>query len=530
MKSRCGLFINLGGILLPFLYLYYEYLKYRDDFIEHLKDLSHFSLFHLIILLFPILAFIVSRIINQREELIKRLRDKENELRDIFDNAPDGYQITKGDMRIMDVNKEWLRILGYNREDVIGRYFYEFIPQESRDIYFEKLNNLKREGIVEDCELELLKKNGVRVPSVLNARAMFDDKGDILYVRCILRDVTKSKELEKRIERASKEWRSTFDAIPNGVMLLDSEFRIMRLNKYMESITGMAIRDMIGKKCYEIMHMKDIPLKDCPLKASLMSSKSESIEYYHEGLKRYFKIQCVPQRFDGDIYYIHTMSDITELKEKEIKLTEAKDALFNMLDDLNEAYNELRTIHKQLIYAFANAIDAKSSWTKGHSERVAYYAEKIGHAIGLDEDDIEKLIIASLLHDIGKIGTYDTILEKPDKLTDEEFQLIKMHPLKGVEILGPIDGFSDILPIIRHHHERWDGKGYPDGLKGEEIPLLSRIISVVDSFDSMTSERPYRPSPGIQYAISEFKRCAGAQFDPEIVEVFLKVIEELGLK
>jgi len=178
------------------------------------------------------------------------------------------------------------------------------------------------------------------------------------------------------------------------------------------------------------------------------------------------------------------------------------------------------------VEALASAIDAKSPWTKGHSERVTSYAVMIARRMGLPEAEVEKLKLAGLLHDIGKIGTLEAILDKPGKLTDEEFALIKRHPARGCDILSSIKQFKDILPAIRHHHESLDGKGYPAGLKGDEIPLSARILCVADSFDSMTADRPYRPSPGLGYAVEEFRRCSGSQFDPEVVEAFLEIITE----
>jgi HD-GYP domain-containing protein (c-di-GMP phosphodiesterase class II) len=144
--------------------------------------------------------------------------------------------------------------------------------------------------------------------------------------------------------------------------------------------------------------------------------------------------------------------------------------------------------------------------------------------MGLDAATIEDIRIAGLLHDIGKIGTYDVILDKPGKLTAEEFALVKMHPAKGEEILSPIRQFRHILPFIRGHHEKMDGTGYPDGLKGEEIPLLARILCVADTFDAIMADRPYRPSPGLEYAMSEFTKYAGQQFDPAVTEVFLRIL------
>ncbi|MBI5694264.1 MAG: GAF domain-containing protein [Nitrospirae bacterium] len=181
-----------------------------------------------------------------------------------------------------------------------------------------------------------------------------------------------------------------------------------------------------------------------------------------------------------------------------------------------------------VVTAMASAIDAKSPWTKGHSERVTNYAMMTAARMGLGQKDLDALRLGGLLHDIGKIGTYDEILNKAGKLTDEEFGLIRKHPDAGANILGPIKQFKDMIPIIRHHHERWDGRGYPVGLAGEDIPLLARILCVADSFDSMTADRPYRKSLGFEFAVEEIARCAGSQFDPEVARVFAEMLKKTG--
>ncbi len=191
-------------------------------------------------------------------------------------------------------------------------------------------------------------------------------------------------------------------------------------------------------------------------------------------------------------------------------------------------YEELRQLLINTITSLASAIDAKSPWTQGHSERVTRYAVEIGREMGLSGEDLERLRLSGLLHDVGKIGTYDVLLDKPGKLTAEEFEFVKKHPRKGAEILAPIKQLHDVIPAILHHHEAYDGRGYPDGLSGEEIPIQARILCVADSFDSMTADRPYRPSPGVEFAISEFKRCSGTQFDPRVVEAALRVLSGNG--
>ena len=195
-----------------------------------------------------------------------------------------------------------------------------------------------------------------------------------------------------------------------------------------------------------------------------------------------------------------------------------------MLKDLDLSNKELREIFDGMIFAFADALDAKSPWTRGHSERVTSIAVSIANEMNLSEREIEILKTASILHDIGKIGTYDEILDKPGKLTDEEFTLVKQHPGKGADFLKHIKKMEDITVIIRHHHERLDGKGYPDGLKGKEIPLLARIVTVADSFDAMIAERPYRPPLSLDSALNELRTKSGTQFEPLAVEAFMRVI------
>lgn len=210
--------------------------------------------------------------------------------------------------------------------------------------------------------------------------------------------------------------------------------------------------------------------------------------------------------------------------EKDALFLKNREAFFNMLEDVSESYRELELLFTGLVKAMINTLDAKSPWTKGHSQRVAEYSKIIAKKMGFDEDELKDIWLAGILHDIGKIGTYDALLDKPGKLTEEEFEVIKRHPAQGAAIIEGIKQLRGIMPAIRHHHESFDGGGYPDGLKGNEIPLQARIIHVADSFDSMTSDRPYRIAPGKDYAISEFRKFSGIQFDPYAVEIFLDMI------
>ena len=174
-------------------------------------------------------------------------------------------------------------------------------------------------------------------------------------------------------------------------------------------------------------------------------------------------------------------------------------------------------------------VDLRDSYTGGHSTRVADYSRRMALELQLSDRDTETVIMAASLHDIGKIGVPEAVLRKPGKLTEEEFEAIKKHPEFGWMVLRGVEGFEEISLLLLHHHERLDGRGYPGGLRGEEIPFGARIITVADSFDAMTTNRPYRKAGSPEAAAKELLRCAGTQFDPVVVEAFMPYLNHTSL-
>lgn len=184
----------------------------------------------------------------------------------------------------------------------------------------------------------------------------------------------------------------------------------------------------------------------------------------------------------------------------------------------------LNDLH-EIVEALAAALDAKSSCMCGHSERVAELSLRLAQQLGLTVKEQARIHIGAHLHDIGKIGVPDVILNKPGKLTDDEFAVIRQHPEMGSHIVGKVKVFRPVVDIVRHHHERFDGKGYPDGLKGKDISLGARIVAVADAFDAMTTLRAYRQVFSYSEAIAEVRRCRGTQFDPEVVDALISLTE-----
>lgn len=184
-------------------------------------------------------------------------------------------------------------------------------------------------------------------------------------------------------------------------------------------------------------------------------------------------------------------------------------------------FGDMQSMFMGTLHALTSAIDAKDSYTHGHSERVAFLTRALARAAGLDENTTQRAHLAALVHDVGKIGVPEHVLCKPGTLSDEEFRLIKLHPEIGARIIQDIPQMKDLIPGVLYHHERWDGRGYPRGLKGQHIPLLGRIIALADSFDAMSSNRSYRPSMTHDQVLREIHRCSATQFDPDLTEVFM---------
>ena len=188
---------------------------------------------------------------------------------------------------------------------------------------------------------------------------------------------------------------------------------------------------------------------------------------------------------------------------------------------LKAVYDSLDSA-EQVIFALAAAVEAKDPFTEAHTQRVAESARRLGVALGLHEPMLDALYRGATIHDIGKIGIPDAILLKPGPLDQREVGIMRQHPDIGAGIVAPLSSAEHVLPIIRHHHERFDGSGYPDGLRGDDIPLLARVVAVCDAFDALTNERPYRPRRSREESIAMLMNGAGTQWDPHLVDLFLK--------
>ncbi len=325
------------------------------------------------------------------------------------------------------------------------------------------------------------------------------------------------------------------DLITNTVHSeLDSDLTLLQIFEpgtedimYEKSSSNFTIDIEEIKKEINFENIKNMLNKDIPL--VLPSWRVGEVFKGGSGKYRCYSILCVGIKFRSILRGIIIAFSFTKGKE----FHEGQRKFVSLLADRtaislenSRLYNELQRSFNETIQALVKALEAKDVYTRGHSERVTQFARYLAEDLGLSDSEIEKITQAALLHDIGKIGMRLEVLNKPGKLTDEETQMFRNHPLLGKSILESVTALRDIAPYVYYHHEKWDGTGYPEGKKGEEIPVGARILNIADSFTCMTENRPYRKALSIEEAAKELLRCSGTQFDPLFVEVFLKGLKK----
>ncbi|MCU0650805.1 MAG: HD domain-containing protein [Candidatus Omnitrophica bacterium] len=321
--------------------------------------------------------------------------------------------------------------------------------------------------------------------------------------------------------------------------ILDTDIVVLRLYDQEKNALTVVSRYFIGRNM--IRNLPDIKIGEAVSGKAFKFKKAISVEDIDRDLAvRKMKlvriirqegarsILSVPILFQGKpLGVISTYCRRPRVfKSKEIDLMRVFASYVAVIIRESEHSRQMHMTYFNTIRTLVLTLETRDPYTQGHTERVTEYALLIGGKLGLSSDELSTLRYASEIHDIGKISIPDFILNKPGKLNSLERRMIELHPVKGAQILTPLEFLKNVIPIVRHHHERFDGKGYPDGLKNGRIPLMSRIIACADSFDAMTSERPYKDKMSLKQAIREIKTHTGTQFDPEIAAVFLKILRK----
>lgn len=366
----------------------------------------------------------------------------------------------------------------------------------------EKINNLREELAEKDKEIQELE-----------------------VMHKISKQAAGSVSLKETLQLIIDEACNSFDAEMGSIMFLNPQTRELTIEaaKGMEKDIIENTRIKVGERISGLVAELKEPILIKDVEKDYRFSKRSSEKYYNKSLI------SAPISFNHDFFgviNINNKRDKGVFTEHNLDLLVAVASQAGIIINNASNYKKLQALYMETISALTEAIDTRDHYTKNHSEHVTKYVEGIARELDIDKEGLSVLRDAAKLHDIGKIGVHDYILMKPSKLNPQECEEIKLHSLKGVKILQPLTFLNSSIEIIRSHHERYDGKGYPDGKKGKDIPLGSRIMAVADSFDAMTTERPYRKALSVEEAKKELVDNKNIQFDLDVVDAFLRYLEK----
>ena len=497
--------------------------------------------------------------VTERRRAEEALRRAETGYRSIFEHALEGiYQGTE-EGRLISANPALARMMGFASPEellaTMGQTIQTYVdPQRHAD--FARLMR-ERDSVI-GFEYQVYGAGGAVLWLSESARAVRDGAGRLLYYEGTIQDITQRKDLEAERERLLAEALERADYDPLTGLLNHRAFHkrfgeeavraeregtrlavaVLDLDnfKFFNDAYGHAAGDDVLRRVAETLR------GGCRSYDVLARFGGDEFALLmpHTGAETAAGLAARLKGLLGEVGYRPTDSEVTipltlsvglavypEDGQERHQVLEAADARLRHTktggsDDIEDLRSRLTdsVTGFSMLDALVTAVDNKDSYTRRHSEDVMRHALQIGRALGLLEAALRTLQVAALLHDVGKIGVPDRVLRKPGALTEEEFEAVKQHPTMGAVIVGAVAGFEDTLDAVRHHHERWDGRGYPAGLTGKETPLLARIMAVADAFSAMTMDRPYRKGKYPDEAQAILKAGAGSQWDPDCVAAF----------
>jgi len=446
----------------------------------------------------------IARDITERKRAEEALRESKEFSDRLIASMQDGFSVLDNHGVHIDVNPAFCQMTDFSREELIGVGLpHPYWPPEAyKEI--ERAFQKTLQGQFGNFELTFMRKNGERFPVIVSPSWIKDERGNAIAYFATVKDITERKRAEEALRESESRLRSVLSSMVDLVFVIDNEGRFIFYHCASLDLLYMPPEKCMGKKHSEVM-----PLYVDKLfaKAFNKNKKGEVAEYEYwleiGGETKWYSVKLSPMFLDDEFAgSVAVIRNITERKR---------------------AGESLKSAALETLEALSRLVEANDPYTSGHSATVTEIALKIAQEMGLQDGQIDTLCIAGPLHDVGKVGISSSVLNKPTGLTEAEWVMIRAHPQVSANVAQQVTAFQVAVPVIRHHHERWDGTGYPDGLKGDDIPLLARILAVADGFEAMTSERPYRRARTEEEALEELQKGAGTQWDPEVVKVFLKL-------
>ena len=485
--------------------------------------------FFLILIVAVLLYFLLGKFEQNVQDVlhgyINELLESEERFRELYEFAPNSYQSLDENGRILDVNTTWLDTFGYSKDEIIGKSFGDLLSEHQRKHFDKLFEAFKKRGYIRNHEYRIKTKDEKYLSVLCNGKVVYDNVGNFKQSHCIFTNITEIREREEAIAFNQSYIQTLFNASPNIVITTYGD-KLDRANSAMLDFTGYKDEEsfLMEHDCIcELFENEKGYLQ------SHMHTKSW-IEYIlinedivHKARIRDFK--------DG---HIHTF--LVNVKSLEIDKENRSVAVFSDITQLEDAYKATHRLeqdkinnYEKTLSSMVSMIEKRDTYTGGHSERVAKYSKMLAEGMGYTKEECNLIYKAGVLHDIGKIEIPDSVLLKPGRLNDLEYRLMQQHVLIGTDLLKNIPMYKEMAPLIEAHHERFDGSGYPHGIKGDEIIPLARVMIVADAFDAMTTTRIYKKGMSVEDAIKELQHESKKQFHPEVVEAATKIFKNIKL-
>ncbi|HOV28591.1 MAG TPA: PAS domain S-box protein [Synergistales bacterium] len=467
----------------------------------------------------------VGRDITELKIAQQNLLREKTRLMTLFDNSPDGIVFCTAEQVIESANKAFLELFGFSAPEVLGRKIDDLLhePPDERAAALE-LNLASQDGRPRSLEGTRIGKNGVPVFVSVTVIPRKEPGGEISGTFAIYRDLTERRQKEQALKISS----TIIEGSPVVVFRWKAEKgwpveyvsdNIRQFGYTPEELTAP------GFHYAKIIHPEDLPRVESETEALEAKGSSSFCHQYRivmkNGEHRWVVERNRPERDSsgGLLYHFGVVIDDTERRNAEMEAKKSHEALQKSLRKLERSF-------LQTIEVLSSTTEARDPYTAGHQRKVALLSEALARRLGLPEKTCEGIYLAAMVHDLGKISIPAEILSKPSRLNDFEMALIRTHPESAYEILKNVEARWDLAEIVRQHHERWDGSGYPRGLRGEEILLEARILAVADVVEAIASDRPYRPGLGLKAAMAMLEESKGREFDPQVAQACLDLLRE----
>jgi len=472
--------------------------------------------------------------ITERKQAEQRVKESEAKFHNLVEHAAMAILIILPDGCILSANQAAIKMYGCETEEDFTKssiLSYYANPEDRKLL----LAILHEKGVAKDFEVIMKRSDGTQFWASINVITQVAASGEKQFIS-IIGDITERKKTEEKIK-----YMSFHDYLTGLYNRAFFEEELKRLNVQRNLPLSVVLGDVNGLKMVndayghekgdELLIKVASILRQCFRKSDIISRWGGDEFIILLPLTDYKCAEEIVDRIEQtcseyrieDIPISISLGISTKLSEDENVEEILKDAEDKMY---HQKMNDEKRTHRSMISLLEKSLDKKDYETEDHVKRMEKLSLLLGKDLKLPENELNELVMLSALHDIGKIAVADSLILKPGKLTPQEWEMIKKHPEVGYRIAKSSGDLAIIADAILTHHENWDGSGYPEGLKGEEIPLVSRIISIVDSYDAMTHDRPYRRALTKEQAIAEIKRCSGTKYDPKLAEVFIKIVKD----